>query len=406
MQKKKLVYIANARLPTEKAHGYQICRMCEAFALNGVGAVLLHPKRHQLEPALRGRSVFDYYGIRPIFEVQTLANWDVVPLSRLISHRWFTPIFFAHAMIWGFYAAICACRQHADLYYTRESPVAFWLLQMGMPTVYESHVVPKRGQRWLLERIACYPDLQLVVALTSFIKERFVRMGFPAAKVLVQPDGVDLSLFENLPGKNECRKRLGLPEDCLIIGYIGRFKTLEMEKGIPELIHAMTYLLSFDGKEPLLMCVGGPMDAVPRYVSLARRLGVPDHRVRFIDRVPNSEVPSWMHACDVVTIPWPWTEFSAYFTSPLKLFEYMAAGVPIVATDLPSLREVLRHGENAWLVEAGSPRSLADGLRLLLSQVSIAQRLAKNARSEVQRFTWQKRAQGILNHLEKANAYR
>ena len=78
----KVVYLANTRLPTEKAHGYQICKMCEALALNGLEVVLLHPKRRQEDPILQRSTVFEYYGISPVFTVRTLANWDVVPFSH------------------------------------------------------------------------------------------------------------------------------------------------------------------------------------------------------------------------------------------------------------------------------------------------------------------------------------
>ena len=78
-----LIYIANARLPTEKAHGYQICKMCEAFAKNGVEVQLWHPYRYQSDRKLREQSVFDYYGIRSSFKVKTLFNWDVVRLQQL-----------------------------------------------------------------------------------------------------------------------------------------------------------------------------------------------------------------------------------------------------------------------------------------------------------------------------------
>jgi glycosyltransferase involved in cell wall biosynthesis len=236
--------------------------------------------------------------------------------------------------------------------------------------------------------------------LTSFIKERLITRGFPAAKVQVLPDGVDLSLFENLPCKNECRKRLGLSLDCSIIGYIGRFKTLEMEKGIPELIQALPPLKGCNGKEPLLLCVGGPMDAVPAYLDLACRMGVPEYRLQFVDHVPSRAVPLWMSACDIVTIPWPWTEFSAYFTSPMKLFEYMAAGVPIVATDLPSLREVLRHGENAWLVEPGNPKAIAEAIEQLLREHHVGMLLANNARECVTSYSWENRARAILKAVD------
>ena len=345
MSVKRIVYLANARLPTEKAHGYQICKMCEAFVQNGVEVVLMHPERHQSDPRLREQSVFDYYGIQRRFEVRALRNWDVVRLNVVIPNRLFTPIFFAHALIWGLYAVLVARKERADCYYTRDSAIAYWLVRLGLPTVYEAHVVPRWGQYLLLKSIARSPAIRLVIVITSFIRERLLGMGFPPEKVMVLPDGVDLSLFENLPFKEECRQHLGLPKDRPIIGYIGRFRTLEMEKGIPQLIGAMALLPRIQGEEPLLLCVGGPMDAVPGYLELARQLGVPQERLRFVDRVPNTEVPYWIRACDVVTIPWPWTEFSAYFTSPLKLFEYMAAGVPIVASDLPSIREVLQPWE-------------------------------------------------------------
>ena len=396
MSVKRIVYLANARLPTEKAHGYQICKMCEAFVQNGVEVVLMHPERHQSDPRLREQSAFDYYGIQRRFEVRALPNWDVVRLNVIIPNQLFTPIFFAHALIWGLYAVLVARKERADCYYTRDIAIAYWLVRLGLPTDYEAHVVPRWGQYLLLKSIARSPAIRLVIVITSFIRERLLGMGFPPEKVMVLPDGVDSSLFENLPLKEECRQHLGLPEDRPIIGYIGRFRTLEMEKGIPQLIEAMALLPRLQGEEPLLLCVGGPMDAVPGYLELARQLGVPQERLRFVDRVPNSEVPYWIRACDVVTIPWPWTEFSAYFTSPLKLFEYMAAGVPIVASDLPSIREVLQHGKNAWLVDASDLPAWAEGIRHLLCSRPLRQNLAEQARKAVNHYTWVSRARMIV----------
>jgi glycosyltransferase involved in cell wall biosynthesis len=395
MMVRQLVYIANARLPTEKAHGYQIVKMCEAFAQNGASVLLLHPYRYQHAPRLQGQSAFDYYDIPPVFEVRTLTNLDVILLKRFLLQGIFTMLVFTRALLWGLYAALVARKEKADLYYTRNIEIAFWLVWMGLPTVYEAHVVPKQVRRWLLQRIARHPALRLVVVLTSFIKERFVELGFLAKKVIVLPDAVDLSLFEDLLNQEECRRRLGLPSDRIIIGYIGRFRTMKREKGIPELLQMMAHLPPLDGKEPMLLCVGGPMEAVPAYLDLAHRFGVSEHRCHFVDRVPNCEVPFWIRACDVVTIPWPWTEFSAYFTSPLKLFEYMAAGVPIVATDLPSMREVLRHRENAWLVEPDNPKALAQGIERALSDAELAARIGRQAREDVRQYTWEQRAEKI-----------
>lgn len=391
----KLIYIANARLPTEKAHGYQICKMCEAFAQNGLDVLLLHPSRHQPNSRLQTASMFNYYGIEPAFKIERLPNWDVVILKQFIPEKAFALLFFTHAFLWGFYAAWVASREKADLYYTRDIPVAFWLVRLGLPTVYEAHAVPKRVQRQLLGGLIREKALQRAIVLTSFIKKELVEIGFPAEKIIVQPDAVDLSLFADLPDKQACRKRLGLPLDRPIIGYIGRFRTMEMEKGIPELVEAMAHLPPIEGKEPLLLCVGGPMDAVPAYRKIARRFQVPEHRLQFGDRVQNYHVPYWISTFDLAVAFYPNIEHYVYFMSPLKLFEYMASGVPIIASDLPAIREILRHGENAWLVPPGDPQLLAAGINQLLGDRALAQQLAKQAREDVQSLTWQKRAQVI-----------
>ncbi|MPZ76990.1 MAG: glycosyltransferase [Deltaproteobacteria bacterium] len=374
--------------------------MCEAFAQNGLKVILLHPFRGQPD-TLKYQNVFDYYGVPSIFDVGTLPNLDIFLFERLFPKTTFAPLFFMHAMLWGLYAVLRARREGADLYYTRESTIAYWLVRLGLPTVYEVHDLPERIRKILLRQISTLPSLKLVVALTSFIKERLVNMGFSPEKIIALPSSTDLSLFSDLPNMQECRERLGLPQERTIIGYIGRFRTQEMEKGIPELVQAMAHLPSLNGSDPLLLCVGGPMDLVPAYRHLAHRCGVPQHRLQFIDRVANQEVPLWIRAFDIAVAPFPYTEHYAYFMSPLKLFEYLAAGMPIVATDLPSIREVLRHGENAWLVEPGNVEALAEGITHLLRDAALKGKIAAEARQSAKGNSWEMRATTILNHVRE-----
>jgi glycosyltransferase involved in cell wall biosynthesis len=137
------------------------------------------------------------------------------------------------------------------------------------------------------------------------------------------------------------------------------------------------------------------MEVVNAYLELARECGVAPERLRFIDRVPNYEVPRVIRAADVVVVPFPYTDHYAT-VSPLKLFEYMAAGVPIVATELPSIREALRHASNAWLVKPGDPVALAEGLQFVLENPELQAKLAKQAYADVQANTWERRAGEIL----------
>jgi len=396
----KVSYLANARLPTEKAHGYQIVKMCQAFSELGQTVNLLHPYRRQPDPTLRSVDPFQYYGVPQVFEIQTLKNLDVMTLSAYAPKSLAPHIFFVHSFLWSLYATMIARRQGADVYYTRSLEIAYWLLRLGMPTVLEVHSVPRKSRKWLLQRILRKKSLQLVVTLTSFVKDRLTALDFHPSRVKVAPDGVDLAQFEHLPKKLEVRHQLALPRDRPIIGYVGRFETMGLEKGIPQLIDAMAHLPSINGKGPLLLCVGGPMSRVRDYLERADSKGISRHMLKFVDRVPNRDVPLWLNALDVAVMPFPETEHYKYYMSPLKLFEYMAAGVPIVASDLPSIREILQHDRNAWLVPPGNSDSLGEAILALLRDPARSTRLAATAKEDARQYSWRNRAQSILDQIQ------
>ena len=189
-----------------------------------------------------------------------------------------------------------------------------------------------------LLRLVSAPSLHRVVAVTAGIAEDVEALGFNRASIRVLHDAVDLRMFVDLMPRSESRALLGLPIDKKIVGYVGRFQTMGREKGLPELVRAMA---SVEGSA-LLVAVGGPLDDVPSYLAQASQAGVEPGLISFYDRVDPIEVPNWIASFDVATIPWPDEPHLARYASPLKLFEYMAAGAAIVASDLPSIREVLR----------------------------------------------------------------
>jgi len=161
----------------------------------------------------------------------------------------------------------------------------------------------------------------------------------------------------------------------------------------------MVHLPSINGKEPLLLCVGGPMDAVPRYLKLASRTGLSERRLKFVDHVAHVDVPYWIRAFDVAVAPFPDTEHYAYFMSPLKLFEYMAARVPIIISDFPSIRDVVQHGETAWLVKPADPHALALGIQYILDNRDLAQKLAGRAAKDIEKYTWEHRINQLLKRI-------
>jgi glycosyltransferase involved in cell wall biosynthesis len=122
-------------------------------------------------------------------------------------------------------------------------------------------------------------------------------------------------------------------------------------------------------------------------------------RVEFVGQVPPPAVQGYLARARVGVVPLPEKGFveAALFTSPLKLFELMRAGVPIVATSLPSVREILRDGEHALLVPPDDPAALAHGIERLLADRTLAAHLVRGASRHVQDYTWEARARAILD---------
>ena len=152
------------------------------------------------------------------------------------------------------------------------------------------------------------------------------------------------------------------------------------------------------------MIVGGQTNWTaddPDIAQLAERaeqLGVRE-RVQLRGHVPYDRVPEVLSQATVTLLPLPDEPVARLFTSPLKLFDYMAAGVPIVASDLPALREVLQHEENALLATPGDSDAFAAAVRRLIADPALARRLGQQAREDVKGYSWDARAEALLDFL-------
>ena len=122
-------------------------------------------------------------------------------------------------------------------------------------------------------------------------------------------------------------------------------------------------------------------------------------RITFTGLLPPPDVAARLREADVLILPNRPSAISTDFTSPLKLFEYMASGRPIVASDLPAFREILRDGENALLVEAGNPQALVAGITRIKDDPALAARLARQAAADVRDYTWPRRAARLEAHF-------
>lgn len=223
-----------------------------------------------------------------------------------------------------------------------------------------------------------------IVSITQGLKEDLVKAGIPTEKIIVASDAIDIGMFNNPESKEMARKWLALPQDVKIAGYIGK---LDGWKGVETLLKAGEFM-----PDVLIMLIGGSPEAVAK-------LSAQYPNAKFLGARPYTELPSNQRAADVLILPNTGKEIiSARYTSPLKLFTYMASWVPIVASDLPSLREVIDE-HSAFLVEPDNPEALAKGIQDALANKEEATKRALEARRIVESRTWQNRAKAILEFL-------
>jgi glycosyltransferase involved in cell wall biosynthesis len=410
----RILYFADIRFPLERANGIQTMATCHALAERG-HRVALVVKPDTQTPA---RDPFEFYGLPPTtFLVIERAN---APKGAGV---------IARIGYMSFVLGRAFGRARADVILTRDLGVAAALLKipLGMrpPLVYESHgyapdvaaalpgmvATARPASAAKLERLAAreaavWRHADGYVTITQALAEDLERRFGQRTKVAVVPDGMRpaatperLTLTPDFkvgptvgpavaPGAGP-----GGASTSAVAGYAGH---LYAWKGVDILLEAIAQVPDVRG-----LIVGGH-EAEPdlgRVKAAATRLGVGD-RVTFTGLVPPSDVPAHLAKASMLVLPNPASAISTRFTSPLKLFEYMAAGRAIIASDLPAIREILRDGENALLVEPGNAAAIAAAMRRLIDGPELAARLARTAAAEAPRYTWPRRAERLETLLK------
>lgn len=375
----KILYIANARIPTEKAHGVQIMKMCEALARQGAQLELILPKR--VNPIRE--EAFDYYKVERLFSIVRIACLDLLFLSffKPLSY-WIESVSFG-LFLWFYFLS----RRLANVIYTRDLLSVAFLPKHQSILVYEVHNLPQKVgwfYRHLLKKI------DKLVVISHGLKEDFIKLGFEPQKILVAPDGVDIKQFSIADSPAECRKRLGLPLDKKIAVYTGH---LYLWKGAFTALEAAKHL-----PEVLFIFVGGTKEDIELFKF---NIQYPISNIQVVGHRPHFEIPYWLKAADVLLLPNSAKDrISARYTSPMKLFEYMASGAPIVASDLPSIREILSP-DSAVLVKPDNAPALSQGINKVLLNKDFADKIARQAQTMSLLYSWNKRAENISFFLIK-----
>jgi glycosyltransferase involved in cell wall biosynthesis len=390
-----ILYLADIRFPLERANGIQTFETCHALAARG-HRVTLMVREDTVRPR---RDAFAFYGLPRI------PGLRVVPLPMAGPHALRRACYLV-AAVWR----ASRWRRERGCVLTRDLGVADALLRLPARLrsrlVYESHgyapavsrdlpsmlsdAVPPssvKSRRLARRERRVWRGADGYVTITAGLRDELVRRLGRRDRLVVVADGARLPAA--LPVLAAWADA-GRPP---VVGYAGH---LYPWKGVDVLLRALERLPDVHG-----VIVGGlAVDPDLARLQELARMHAPG-RVMFAGHVAPQRVADLLRAADVLVIPNPPGQVSDAYTSPLKLFEYMASGRPVVASDLPALREILVDGDNALLVEPGNADLLGAALRRVLNDHALATRLAARAFETVQAYSWDRRAERLETLLRQ-----
>jgi glycosyltransferase involved in cell wall biosynthesis len=227
----------------------------------------------------------------------------------------------------------------------------------------------------------------LRVAVSEELAAR-VRQIASSGDTVVVPNAVDATAYAHLPERRDARQRMGLPPDAITLGFLGALRPW----------HGLEYAIDALPRLPnVLLAIAGDGELRSTLESRARERAVAE-RVRWLGQLPPAEVPPFLAALDIGLIPYP--ELRDFAFSPLKLYEYLAAGVPVVASDIGQVGAVLRAMGCGRLVRPGDPAALAEGVMAVLRDPEPSRARAMEARGRaLTEHSWEERARRISGFL-------
>ncbi len=300
-------------------------------------------------------------------------------------------------------------RFRPDAVYERYSLFSFAGLRLarrlGVPHLLEVNA-PLRLERartkgLVLEPIAArierfvFAQSDGVFAVSTALGRYVVSRGASEAKAFVLPNGVDTERFRPGPVDMDVRRTLGIHGGATVIGFAGSLKPWH---GTDLLIEAFSSIARMRPNVRLLIVGEGP--EWDRLRAQALRLEL-SRSIVFTGRVDHGAMPAHLRAMDIAVAPY--RDVPDFYFSPLKLYEYMAAGLGVIASEAGEIGALVRDGDNGLLCPIGRADVLASKLALLVDDVDLRRRLGLRARAHAEQHTWAANARRIADYASRRN---
>ena len=372
--KERILVVFCVRFPSEIAISLFAHESAKAFAELGLESMVIAPRRlgRWKQTATEYRTVY-----LPIIDL-----WRVPILSKaanFVSLACFSLGFLVWLLLFG---------RKDDYILSNEAIPLFFASLISKRTMYEIHIIPER-HRWFYRSLM--HRVLLALPINEWNAKLALEHGVPRDRIVLSPSSVDITKF---PQKDtgETRLELGLDDKRPLAVYTGH---LFAWKGVDTLAKAAALVPEID-----VAFVGGTERDLARF----RKIYGHTPNIKIIGHVTHDKVALWQAAADVLVVPNSGKEqISVRYTSPMKIYEYAASRRPILASNLPALREILSEVQ-AFFAEPDNQESFASALREIISDPARAAEKAAAAYEIAANNTWEKRSTRILERARQVTA--
>lgn len=271
-----------------------------------------------------------------------------------------------------------------DFCYSRNYVFPWLCAKSGINIVAESHAEPGTGHLLFrtLVKATAYSAFKAWVTISENLKTYYESLGVPTEKIFILPDAVDLSLFEQPENLPESPYQ-SLRKNVVYAGHLYDYK------GIPTILETAELMTELQ-----FQLVGGWPEDVERYRKLINEKNITN--IKLHGMVPHAEVPVYLWHADVLLLPPSAEHPSANWTSPVKLGEYLASGVPVVSTNIPALRVWLTEDETLF-VDPDDAQSMEHGIREIFANPERSSAMAVEGKLKANRMSYKQKAEKIIS---------
>jgi len=363
----RIVCVSLSKIPSDTANSIQVMKVCQAFAQLEHEVILLAPGPQPV--GLTPPTLLSHYGLQTLFKIEWLP----------VRNRRFFP--------WT--AAARTRHLGADLLYAWPIQSAVLALLAGLPSMLELHDYPRGrfGPLWL-KLFLTIPGRKRLLPITDALRRA---LNLPMDRTVIAPDGVDLERYASILDASAARSELNLPgvPTVMCTGHLYPGRGANLFLTLADKFPAANFIW-----------VGGHPDDVETWRQRAAHMT----NVTFTGFIPNERIPLYQSSADVLFMPYQRTIATssggntANICSPMKMFEYMATGRAILASDLPVFHEVLDEN-TAVFCPPDDVGAWENALGRLLADENRRNSLGQRARSLVKAYSWLERARRSLEEF-------